>query len=111
MWIKQRWYDWLRDKSAKRVKGDGYLIEIISPSTVRYREEGRTLTLSTEPLMHDSHGHKRKWILAVYVPRPLKWDERADLAMNPSEADRVMARIEEGLKKKVGLYEIVDRAN
>ncbi len=111
MLVNRKWYDWLKNTSAKRVQGDGYIIEVVSPSTVRYREGERTLTLSTEPLMQDSHGQKRKWILAVYVQRPLKWDGRANLVVSPSEADRVMARIEEGLKKKVGRYEIVDRSD
>ena len=102
MRLNRERYDWLRNKSAKRVQGDGYIIEIISPFTIRYHEGERTLTLSTEPLMQDSNGDKRRWILAVYVQQPLTWDEGAELVMSRSEAETVMARIEEGLKRKVG---------
>jgi hypothetical protein len=110
MRLNKEWYDWLKIKSAKRIQGDGYVIEIISPSTVKYREGERTLTLSTEPLMHDNNGDKHGWTLVVYVQQPLKWDEPA-MVMSPSEADRVMARIQEGLNKKVGRYDFVDRSN
>src|SRR5260370_9116075 len=101
MLVNRKWYDWLKNTSAKRVQGDGYIIEVVSPSTVRHREGERTLTLSTEPLMQDSHGQKRKRLLAVYVQRPLNWHGGANLVVSPSEAAQVLATIQDALKKKL----------
>jgi hypothetical protein len=68
-------YRWWTNFTATHHYGDGYTVDFISHSAVRYREEARSITLSSEPLTRPHDGGKTDWVLAVYVHRPLKWDE------------------------------------
>lgn len=63
------------------------------------------LTLSTEPLMMDEKS-KNAWVLEVYVHRPLQWDNpRHGEVTDPVEEQLILARVEAGLKAKVGRYQ------
>jgi hypothetical protein len=52
----------------------GYTVDFIPPSAVRYRE-GRSITLSSEPIYRTQEGEKDTIVFAVYIHRPLKWDD------------------------------------
>ncbi|MGA9963848.1 MAG: Imm74 family immunity protein [Terriglobales bacterium] len=106
MALSAKAYRWLKDITAQHFRGEGYVIDIITPSAVRYREATRTITLSTEPLMMNDQKDKKGWVLEVYVHRPLQWDNpnQGEVA-DPVEEALILARVEAGLKAKVGRYQ------
>ena len=105
MALSAKAYKWLQDLTAQHFRGEGYVIDIISHSAVRYREASRTITLSTEPLMMDEKS-KNAWVLEVYVHRPLQWDNPSHGEVtDPVEEELILARVEAGLKAKVGRYQ------
>ena len=105
MALSPKTYRWFQDITAQHFHGEGYVIDIISHSAVRYREAARTITLSTEPLMAEDEKHGKGWVLEVYVHRPLQWDHPSQGEVtDPLEEELILARVEEGLKAKVGKY-------
>jgi hypothetical protein len=105
MALSPKAYQWLKDVTAQHFRGEGYVIDIISHSAVRYREATRAITLSTEPLMVGDEKQKQGWVLEVYVHRPLQWDNPSQGEVtDPLEEELILARVEEGLKAKVGKY-------
>ncbi len=100
-------YQWWENLTAIRHRGDGYSVDLIPPSAVRYREAGRSITFSSEPLWQE----KNTFVLAVYIHRPLKWDE-PDLGevSDATQETTILARVETALKAKIGRYELVAQA-
>jgi hypothetical protein len=95
---------------ADHFYGDGYVIDIISHSAIRYREGGRSTTLSTEPLMRSTDSDRKEWILRVYVRHPLKWDGLDQPGISIAQERLILGRIEQGLKAKSKSYELVAEA-
>ena len=105
MALSAKAYRWLQDITAQHFRREGYVIDIIGHSAIRYRESSRSITLSTEPLMIDERG-KKAWVLEVYVHRPLQWDDQDHAEVtDPVEEELILARVEAGLKAKVGRYQ------
>jgi hypothetical protein len=97
-----------RNFLATHFYGDGFIVDIVSHSAVKYREGSRSITFSTEPLQ--IKGKKDDWVLAVYVHRPLKWDGDVEGAVRDDQEELILSRIELALKSKVGRYEMVREA-
>jgi hypothetical protein len=94
---------------ATHFHGDGFIVDIISRSAVRYREGSHAITLSTEPLQ--TKGKKKaEWMLAVYLHRPLRWDEDSQSVGGEVREELIVSRIELALKSKVGRYKFVREA-
>jgi hypothetical protein len=105
MALSPKTYRWFQDITAQHFRGEGYVIDIIGHSAVRYREASRTITLSTEPLTLDDEKHNKGWVLEVYVHRPLQWDNRSQGEVTDLlQEELILARVEEGLKANVGKY-------
>ena len=73
---------------------------------MRYREGNRSITLSSEPLLIEK-GREKRWILAVYIPRQLRWDESGEGLIEPSQEQRIIERITDALRRKVGEFRIL----
>jgi hypothetical protein len=94
--------------TATHFYGDGYIVDFISHSAVRYRDGKHSVTLSAEPVMIEEVGGTSGWVLEVYLHRPLRWDESTDDSV-PDE-QTILPRIEIALKSKVGRYQFVAEA-
>jgi hypothetical protein len=73
------------------VPGDGYIVEIILPAVVRYREPTRTLTFGCDPTSA---------YLGIYVETPVTWDNEEKEPLSQPEFDLIMSRIKAALAKK-----------
>jgi hypothetical protein len=93
---------------AIHFRGDGFIVDIISHSAIRYREGARSITLSTEPRQIEDNGKKADWVLAVYVHRPLRWDDAGGGEVSdPAQERSILSRIELALRSKVSKYEFM----
>jgi hypothetical protein len=92
---------------AVRYSGDIYAVEFVSYSGVRYLEGDRSMTFSCEPLARTSDDGKSKWVLTVYIRRPLRWDHPyGGEISNTDEENAILSRLETALKAKIGDYEL-----
>ena|SRR5215467_7585041 len=99
---------WWQNLTAIPYRGDGYSVDLIPPGAVRYREAGRSITFSSEPMFQAHSGEKDTFVLAVYIHRPLKWDSGE--ATDATKETAILARVETALKAKIGRYELVAQA-
>jgi len=89
----------LKKLHARRVNGDGYVVEIIMPAVIRYCETGRTLTFGLEP-----NGSR----VDIYVETPATWDNESE-PMSQLEVELAISRIKAALIKKKLNYELFYR--
>jgi hypothetical protein len=100
-------YQQWQQRFAVRYAGDSYAVEFVSHSAVRYLENDRSMTFSSEPLARTSGDGKTSWILTVYIRRPLRWDglDGGEIT-DADEEQAVLSRLETALKAKIGDYEL-----
>jgi len=68
----------------------------------------RSITFSSEPLDRAFGSGKSNWVLAVYVHRPLTWDEpHPSEITDPAEENAILSRVQTALKSKIGKYELI----
>ena len=97
---------------AVRYSGDGYAVEFVSYSGVRYLENDRSMTFSSEPLARTSDDGKTSWVLTVYIRRPLRWDDPdGGEITDADEEEAILSRLETALKAKIGEYELTRDAS
>jgi hypothetical protein len=97
---------YLATRSARRVRGEDYTVEIFTPDILRYRTQSRTLTLSTEFWKGEGGWWKKNWKLVVYVPRSISWDNEQS-SLGPQESKAILSRIGEAVAQKIGNYEFI----
>ena len=101
-------YRWWQNFTATHYRANGYTVDFISHSAVRYREGERSITFSSEPLDRTFGSGKSNWVLAVYVHRPLTWDEpHPSEITDPAEENAILSRVQTALKSKIGKYELI----
>jgi len=87
--VCRRW----KERLATRYSGDGYAVVFLSHSAVKYVEKRRSITFSSEPLVRTSGDGKTSWVLAVYIRRPLRWDDpNAGEITDADEEKAILAR-------------------
>lgn len=95
-----------------RYSGDGYAVDILSHSAVKYLQGGRSITFSSEPLARTSRDGKARWVLTLYVRRPLRWDDSEGREITDADEERaILSRVETALKAKIGDYELARDAS
>ena len=104
----RRW----KERLAIRYSGDGYAVDFLSPSAVKYHQGGRSITFSSEPLARTLRDGKTRWVLTVYVHRPLRWDESDGREITGADEEQaILSRLETALKAKIGDYELARDAS
>ena len=101
--------EWL-ERLAIHYSGDGYAVEFLSPSAVKYLERGRSITFSSEPLARTLSDGKTSWVLTVYIHYPLRWDDPpGEEITDAKEEQAILFRLETALKAK-GDYQVTPYA-
>jgi len=101
---------WL-ERLALRYSGDGYTVEFLSHSAVKYVEHDRSITFSSEPFARTLSNGKTRWVLTVYIHYPLRWDDPNGGEITDADEERaILSRLETALKTKKGEYEITPAA-
>jgi hypothetical protein len=100
---------WL-ERLAIRYSGDGYTVEFLSHSAVKYIEHGRSITFSSEPLTRTLSDGKTHWVLTVHIHYPLRWDDPDGGEITDADKEQaILSRLETVLKAK-GKYELTPHA-
>ncbi len=112
-------YRELLDRSMpKPVIGKGYLVEVRSRDGVRYREQGRTITMfsdliegTTEPvnggfLSWVKSKLTSKWCLGVYMEEPLRWDDDNVTEISMDHQVEIFERVQAALRERTNCFRI-----
>jgi hypothetical protein len=79
----------------------GFEVELVSRSQLRYRRDGRTLTISIEPLVGDP-------ALIFRASSITHWDDPARVTITPAERARIIDDIRRAIRFRgfeIALYE------
>jgi len=83
---------------AVRYSGDGYAVEFLSHSAVKYLEHGRSITFSSEPLARTLSDGETRWVLMVHIHYPLRWDDpHGGEITDADEEQAILSRLETAL--------------
>ena len=103
----RRW----QERLAIRYSGDGYAVNFVSHSAVKYVQGDKSITFSSEPLARTLSDGKTRWVLTVYVHCPLTWDgSDGGEITDADEEQAILSRLETALKAKIGDYELARNA-
>ncbi len=91
----------LKNIHPKILKGEGCSIELLFPFVVRYKSEGRQLTLPIEVKQKEGSWWIFGLYISVYVEMPICWDDD-DTPINTRQAEVILAQIEEMLLRHKG---------